>query len=90
MAYVRLQPLKLFKPFGWLVKGKATLKEGLACATNMDISVLPYDPEVIALIKRERSSGRRIVLATASHYTLAERIAEHLQLFDQVLASDGE
>ncbi|RBJ81370.1 UbiA family prenyltransferase [Pseudomonas sp. MWU12-2534b] len=90
MAYIRLQPLKLFKPFGWLVKGKAALKEGLACATDMDISVLPYDPEVIALIKLERSNGRKIVLATASHHTLAERIAEHLQLFDQVLASDGK
>lgn len=90
MAFVRSQPLRLFRPFSWLAKGKAALKEGLASATHIDVSVLPYDQAVIELIEAERSSGRTVVLATASHHTLAERIAEHLQLFDRVLASDTE
>ena len=90
MAFLRSHPLQLFKPFGWLAKGKATLKENLALATDIDVSVLPYDREVIELIENERSCGRKIILATASHHTLANRIAEHLQLFDQVLASNAE
>ncbi|KOX99793.1 hypothetical protein AL066_26530 [Pseudomonas nunensis] len=90
MAFVRHKPLSLFKPIRWLLKGKAALKEGLAKATHLDVTVLPYDQEVIALIERERVKGRTIVLATASHISLAERIAEHLQLFDQVLASNSE
>lgn len=90
MAFVRHKPLSLFKPFAWLIKGKVVLKERLANATDIDVSVLPYDPEVIALIETERCNGRPVVLATASYHTLAERIAEHLQLFDQVLASDSE
>lgn len=90
MAFVRSKPLHLFKPLCWLAKSKATLKEGLALATDIDVSVLPYDPQVIEFIETERKMGRRVVLATASHYTLAERIAEHLQLFDQVMASDSE
>lgn len=90
MAFVRGQPLQLLRPFSWLSKGKACLKEGLALATQLDVSVLPYDPEVIAFIEAERGSGRRVVLATASHHSLAERIAEHLKLFDQVLATGGE
>ncbi|HLD65715.1 MAG TPA: UbiA family prenyltransferase [Pseudomonas sp.] len=90
MAFVRSQPLQLFKPFSWLAKGKASLKEGLALATHLDVSVLPYDPEVIAFIEAERESGRRVVLATASHHSLAERIALHLNLFDQVLATEGK
>lgn len=90
MAFVRSLPLQLFKPLSWLAKGKASLKEGLANATDIDVSVLPYDPQVIALIEAARSQGRRIVLATASHHTLAHRIAEHLSLFDTVLASDSE
>lgn len=89
MAFIRGQPLGLLKPLSWLAKGKAALKEGLAQATYIDVSVLPYNPEVIALIETERSNGRRVVLATASHCTLAERIAEHLQLFDEVLATDA-
>lgn len=89
MAFVRHKPLSLFKLFGWLTKGKAALKEGLAKAHPMDVSVLPYDPVIIELIEAERRNGRTIVLATASHHSLAELIAEHLQLFDQVLASDA-
>ncbi|VVQ26639.1 UbiA family prenyltransferase [Pseudomonas fluorescens] len=90
VAYVRNHPFQLLKPFSWLAKGKASLKEGLANATNIDVSVLPYDPQVIELIEMERLKGRRVVLATASHYTLAQRIAEHLALFDEVWASDDK
>ncbi|RBJ84275.1 UbiA family prenyltransferase [Pseudomonas sp. MWU12-2534b] len=90
LEFVRHQPLGLLKPFFWLIKGKAALKERLAYATDMDVSVLPYDHEVIRLIQEERKEGREVVLATASHFSLAERIAEHLQLFDRVLASDSD
>jgi 4-hydroxybenzoate polyprenyltransferase/phosphoserine phosphatase len=89
MAFLRSQPLKVFKLLGWLLRGKAALKEGLALETWIDVSVLPYDPQVIDMIKAEQANGRMIVLATASHVSLAERIAEHLQLFDLVLASNA-
>lgn len=90
IAFVRNRPLQLLKPLGWLLKGKANLKKELADTTDVDVSVLPYDPQVIALIQTERRLGRRIVLATASYYSLAERIAQELTLFDQVLATDGK
>lgn len=90
MAFVRHQPMSLLKPFAWLLKGKAALKEGLANATHLDVTTLPYDPELIALIEAERKQGRSVVLATASHHSLAERIADHLKLFDRVLASDSD
>jgi 4-hydroxybenzoate polyprenyltransferase len=90
MAFVRSHPLQLFKLFGWLIHGKAALKQGLALATQLDVTVLPYDPAVIELIETERAGGRMIILATAAHDSLARRIAEHLQLFDLVWASDAE
>ena len=90
VEFIRHRPLDLLKMMGWLIKGKAALKEGLALATDIDVSVLPYDLSVIELIKTERSTGRTVILATASHFSLAERVAERLQLFDQVLASDGQ
>jgi 4-hydroxybenzoate polyprenyltransferase len=89
IAFIRNHPLQLLKPIGWLASGKTILKEQLAHATQLDVSVLPYDPIVIELIKKERSQGRIVVLATASHYSLATRIAEHLKLFNQVLATDA-
>lgn len=90
LSFLRHRPLHLHKPLGWLGKGKAMLKEKLALATHVEIDNLPYDPQVIALIEAERRNGRTVVLATASHQSLAERIAEHLQLFDQVWATTAE
>ncbi|RAU45502.1 MULTISPECIES: UbiA family prenyltransferase [unclassified Pseudomonas] len=89
MAFVRSQPTQAFQMLRWLFKGKAALKEALAQATEIDVSVLPYDSHIIEMIQAEKASGRMIVLATASHVSLAERIAEHLQLFDLVLASNA-
>lgn len=89
MDFVRHHPMQFYQPFMWLLKGKAALKEGLARHSDIDVRVLPYDPVVIELIKAARLEGRRIVLATASHKALADRVAAHLELFDRVLATDA-
>ncbi len=88
LAFVRHRPLKALRLFNWLVEGKAALKANLARAVDIDVTVLPYEPAVLDLVNSARNSGRKVVLATASHISLAERIAEHLGIFDQVLASD--
>ena len=88
LAFVRHRPFKALRLFKWLVKGKAALKANLARAVDIDVTVLPYHPAVLDLVNSARKSGRKVVLATASHISLAERIAEHLGIFDQVLASD--
>lgn len=90
LAWVRARPLNALAPLAWLAGGKAALKQRLAEAVELDVAALPYDERVLALIARERALGRRIVLATASHRLYAERVAAHLQLFDDVLATgDG-
>ncbi|MVV48174.1 UbiA family prenyltransferase [Pseudomonas sp. PB120] len=90
LSFVRHKPLGMLKPFSWLITGKATLKENLATSTDIDVAVLPYDPIVIEFIEEEKRKGRTVVLATASHRSLAEKIAAHLELFDHVLASDAD
>lgn len=90
LAYVRAQPLRCLAPMLWLLRcGKAGLKQRLAEATVIDVATLPYEPAVMSLIRQARAEGRHVILATASHCTLARRIADHLGLFDEVLASDG-
>ncbi|WP_040259770.1 UbiA family prenyltransferase [Pseudomonas massiliensis] len=88
LAYVRKKPTGVVSVLGWLRQGKAELKEGLALAAELDVAVLPYDPEVLGLIRQARREGREVVLATASHRTLAERIAAHVGEFDDVFASE--
>lgn len=87
LSFVGNSPIQSIKAVSWLFNGKATLKEKLAEQSSIDVTTLPYNEDVIALIEEQRKLGRRIVLATASHQSLADMVAEHLGLFDQVLAT---
>jgi 4-hydroxybenzoate polyprenyltransferase/phosphoserine phosphatase len=75
-------------PF-WLIKGKPRLKNELAKRTQIDPAVLPYCKELLDYLQVEKSRGRYLVLATAADRVVADRIADHLGIFDEVLASDG-
>ena len=69
--------------------GRAGLKRRLAGLSRVDVTRLPYNPEVLALIGRWRAEGGRVALVTASDQTLADQVALHLGLFDEVHGSDG-
>ncbi|KVG24445.1 hypothetical protein WM09_08290 [Burkholderia ubonensis] len=89
-AYLKSAPHRFYKPALWLMRGgKPALKAQLAGATNLDVSVLPYDPAVIEWLKNERAAGRSLVLATASHERYAQAISAHLGLFDKTFATDA-
>ncbi|MCP5041804.1 MAG: UbiA family prenyltransferase [bacterium] len=83
-------PLSIFSLPFWLAKGKAGFKHELATRVQFDARLLPYRGEVLDYIDAARVGGRRVVLATASHRSIAEPIAEHLGRFDAVMASDAE
>lgn len=71
-----------------LGRGKAVLKNYLRSEADMDATSLPYDDEVIAYVRAHRAQGGRTALVTASNQILANNIAEHLQIFDEVHGSD--
>jgi 4-hydroxybenzoate polyprenyltransferase/phosphoserine phosphatase len=81
------RPLALLVMPFWLIHGKARFKRWLAERASLDVSTLPYRPEVLAFLREQREQGRYIVLATAADGTLAERVANHLGLFDEVHGS---
>lgn len=72
-----------------LLGGRAALKRHLAEASSIEVASLPYDPEVIAQVERWRAGGGRTALVTATDHALAQRVAVHLGLFDEVQGSDG-
>lgn len=88
--FARQHPLSFWRTFGWALAGKAILKDELAARVEMDAASLPYRPEVVSTIRAEREAGRRVVLATASNHRFAQAVADHLGLFDEVIASDRE
>lgn len=74
----------------WLSRGKAVLKQNLADRSVFDPAALPYNEELLAWLAEQKADGRRLILCTAAHSSIALAIAEHLGIFDEVMASDGE
>ena len=89
-AFITKRPSKIFQIPGWLASGKSVLKAKLAEATDIDASSLPYHEELLAWLRNQKAEGRTLVLATASHHTVADKVATHLDLFDEVLATEGD
>lgn len=83
------EPLALFALPFWLLKGRAHLKREIAKRVQLDPALLPYRTELLDYLRAEHEKGRSIILATASDERFARGIADHLKLFDLVLASDG-
>lgn len=79
----------LFLSIVEIFKGKAALKDFLASNSEVDVSTLPYDEKVIDYIHKYREQGDEVVLVTASSQKLADKISEHLQIFDEAHGSDG-
>ncbi len=74
----------------WLSQGKAVLKRNLSNRTAFDASTLPYNQPFLGWLKQQRLAGRKLVLCTASDHVIAQAIADHLGIFDEVMASDGK
>ncbi|WKZ57095.1 MAG: UbiA family prenyltransferase [Bdellovibrionota bacterium] len=85
---VRESPwLLVLLPF-WLLRGRAFLKTQLARRIDIDAAALPYRHEVVEQLRDHHRAGRRLVLATASPRRWADKVAQHLGIFDSVLATD--
>ncbi|WP_080431532.1 UbiA family prenyltransferase [Burkholderia ubonensis] len=87
---VRRKPASLLRfPF-WLASGRSTFKARIAEQADLRVEHLPYREPLVEYLEQEQQRGRKIVLATAAHRSIAERVGEHLDLFDEVIATDGE
>ena len=85
---LRSNPLDILDWPARLLRGRAIFKEHLATASAIDPAFLPYDELVLAYLRSQRQRGRRLLLVTASHRSIAERIATHLGLFHEVIATE--
>ena len=83
------RPLTLFALPFWLMRGRSALKAKLAEGAEIDVSTLPYNEQLLTHLRAEQARGRKLVLVTASDQKLAQAVADHLGLFDEVIASDG-
>lgn len=89
LYYIKSAPFQCWRLLSWWLRGgKINLKAQLAQRVEIDSAQLPFDEKILAWLRTEKLSGRRLILATASQQKFAQQIAAHLNLFDHVLATD--
>ncbi len=71
----------------WLLRGKAHVKHELAMRTRIDVSTLPFRESLLDYIKFRREQGQPLILATSANEIFAKQVAQHLAVFDDVIAS---
>lgn len=90
LLLIKRNPLYLLLIPVWLLGGKARLKAEIASRVKLDGAALPYTKPFVAWLKAQKEEGRALWLCTASDIRLARAVADHLGVFDGVLASDGQ
>ena len=88
--FVGIDPIRTVLVFAWSLHGRASLKKRISERVRLNVGVLPYRRRLLAHLRREHSRGRILVLCTAADEQIARRIADHLGIFTQVLASNGK
>jgi 4-hydroxybenzoate polyprenyltransferase/phosphoserine phosphatase len=89
LLLVRTHPLRALRAPLWLRGGKAALKAQVCSQVQLDAAHLPYNRELLNYLGEQHADGRKLYLTTGADTALAHRIAEHLGIFEEVLASDG-
>lgn len=84
-------PLGLVVAIGrGLTKGLAVFKGEVFRRASIQAHLLPYRPSVVAFAKARAAEGAAVVLATASHESVARSVADHLGFFSAALGSTGD
>lgn len=89
IQFIKQSPLSIFRIFFWLVLGRAGFKQQIASRVSIAADLLPYRQALLDYLQSEKRKGRVIILATAAHRSIADKVAAHLGIFDSVLASDA-
>ncbi|NIM39939.1 MAG: UbiA family prenyltransferase [Hydrogenophaga sp.] len=90
VLFARRHPMNLLRMVVWLPRGKAGFKRALADAVLPEPEQLPWRTDFIDFLRHEHARGRTLVLATAADVRIARRVADHLGVFSDVLATgDG-
>jgi 4-hydroxybenzoate polyprenyltransferase len=87
---LRTNPLNVFRIFCWVLAGRVNFKRRIAAHTDFTMITLPWREEFVAWLRIQHAQGRPLVLATAAHESIAEKVALHFGLFSQVLSTSGD
>jgi 4-hydroxybenzoate polyprenyltransferase/phosphoglycolate phosphatase-like HAD superfamily hydrolase len=88
-GYFVLHPARAVSALLHLRNGRAAMKAFVARSGTFDPALLPYNEQLLDWLREQKARGRRIALTTAADIEIAQAIADYLDIFDDVIASDG-
>ena len=88
--YLRRNPFALVWVLWWWTRGRAFLKMRLGQRVQLNPASIPRNDKFVAWLREQKAAGRKIILATASDFKMAKPVADSFEIFDDVLASDGQ
>lgn len=91
-SFVRLaksNPAALLSLPSMALAGRAALKEWVATKSIFEVQTLPINEDLFQYLREEHARGRRIVLATAAHESIARAVANRVQIFECVISTSG-
>jgi 4-hydroxybenzoate polyprenyltransferase/phosphoserine phosphatase len=72
-----------------LTANRSTFKQRIDSLAELSADTLPFNAELIEFLRKQKRNGQRVVLVTTADGKTARTIAEHLGLFDDIVASHG-
>jgi 4-hydroxybenzoate polyprenyltransferase len=76
-------------PF-WLLNGKAYFKAKIAENAKINVTTLPYNEELVRFLTNKKKNGVDVVLVTATNLAYAEQVANYLDIFSNIVASNNK
>ncbi|HXR84341.1 MAG TPA: UbiA family prenyltransferase [Hanamia sp.] len=85
---LRKNLLYIFPCLLWMLKGKVYFKNRIFNKVHLHYELLPNNEELLNFLQTESSSGRKIILATASLMSNAQEISKVYPIFDEVYGTE--
>ena len=88
LALAKQSPIAFWRRLLSLIRGTRAPPEHTAARSQVDVTTLPFRPELLEWLREQRRAGRRLVLVVDGDRTIAEQVAAHLDLFDEVATTE--
>jgi 4-hydroxybenzoate polyprenyltransferase/phosphoserine phosphatase len=87
---IRQSPANLALLVFRLFRGRAAFKQYVASRSSFSAKTLPIREPLLTYLRAEKTKGRQLVLATASHESVAKQVASHVGIFDHAIGTQGK
>ncbi len=87
VAYLKLNPRRIFDVLGWLWRGRVRVKRQLAERVPVDASILPVNETLATFAEAEAAAGRRVFLAISAESPLSGQLEKRFPFVEGIIAA---